>query len=474
MAEDLAKDLAACTRGLVVAPAGCGKTHLISEAVKHCNGRQLVLTHTHAGVKAIRDRMIRLKVPAEQYRISTIDSFALRYAAAFPTVSEWTNRRPEKEQWKQLRPAASKVLNMKFAEDVLRASYEGVFVDEYQDCTKGQHELVLQLASVLPCRVLGDPLQSVFWSVNKTEALSWRDVERCFPVVGELNYPHRWAKKNEALGKWLLTIREALLAGEVIDFRRAPGISVQECVSTQQFQLAACQNSIRLDGKIFALRKFRPQCWSLAGYLNNAFATFEDAECEELLKFTRKLDDIRGTERVQELAAFAENWLSRLPKKAVDAVVNSVLENLPSKARRPDLLRLFNAFVQVRDNDDFRKIALALDAYEVLNEQPVFKSREVWSGLRKAVSNYAPSIEKSLHQTAWQHRNVLRRVGRNPARRCLATPLLVKGLECDHTLILDASDFPDAESLYVCLTRASRSITVLARSSRIRAMRSAN
>ncbi len=145
MAEDLANNLAACTRGLVVAPAGCGKTHLISEAVKQCRGRQLVLTHTHAGVKAIRDRMIRLRVPADQYRISTIDSFALRYAAAFPTISDWTNRRPEKEQWKQLRPAASKVLNMKFAEEVLRASYQGIFVDEYQDCTKSQHELILQL-----------------------------------------------------------------------------------------------------------------------------------------------------------------------------------------------------------------------------------------------------------------------------------------------------------------------------------------
>ena len=145
MAEDLANNLAACTRGLVVAPAGCGKTHLISEAVKQCRGRQLVLTHTHAGVKAIRDRMIRLRVPADQYRISTIDSFALRYAAAFPTISDWTNRRQEKEQWKQLRPAASKVLNMKFAEEVLRASYQGIFVDEYQDCTKSQHELILQL-----------------------------------------------------------------------------------------------------------------------------------------------------------------------------------------------------------------------------------------------------------------------------------------------------------------------------------------
>ena len=50
MPNDSAKNFAGCDRGLVVAPAGCGKTHLIAEAVGHAKGKQLVLTHTHAGV----------------------------------------------------------------------------------------------------------------------------------------------------------------------------------------------------------------------------------------------------------------------------------------------------------------------------------------------------------------------------------------------------------------------------------------
>ncbi len=84
MTNPSGRDVADANLGLIVAPAGCGKTYLISEALKYCSRRQLVLTHTHAGVKAIRDRMDRLGVAPTKFRVSTLDAFALRYATAFP------------------------------------------------------------------------------------------------------------------------------------------------------------------------------------------------------------------------------------------------------------------------------------------------------------------------------------------------------------------------------------------------------
>jgi DNA helicase-2/ATP-dependent DNA helicase PcrA len=52
-------DLLAISRGTVTAPAGCGKTHLIAEALtRHGSGKPiLVLTHTNAGVVALRGRL---------------------------------------------------------------------------------------------------------------------------------------------------------------------------------------------------------------------------------------------------------------------------------------------------------------------------------------------------------------------------------------------------------------------------------
>jgi hypothetical protein len=39
-------------------------------------------------------------------------------------------------------------------------------VDEYQDCSLDQHELICLLSEILPCRILGDPLQGIFSFTN--------------------------------------------------------------------------------------------------------------------------------------------------------------------------------------------------------------------------------------------------------------------------------------------------------------------
>ena len=68
---------------------------------------------------------------------------------------------------------------------------------------------------------------------------------------------------------------------------------------------------------------------------------------------------------------------------------------------------------------------------------------------------------------------MLRHKGRNPARRSLATPLLVKGLEFDHVAILNGGEFSDTENFYVSLTRATRSVIVFAKCAKINATRGA-
>lgn len=51
-------------RGTITAPAGCGKTHLIAEALTNRAETKpiLVLTHTNAGVAALRERLERYGV----------------------------------------------------------------------------------------------------------------------------------------------------------------------------------------------------------------------------------------------------------------------------------------------------------------------------------------------------------------------------------------------------------------------------
>ena len=468
MASKLATDLAHTERGMVVAPAGCGKTHLISEAVSCSRGRQLILTHTHAGVKAIRERMVRLGVAPELYRVATIDAFALKYAAAFPSISGWTIREPEGKQWSALRPAALLACRAPAITDVLRSTYTGVFVDEYQDCTVGQHALVMQLSSLLPCRILGDPLQAIFRKINKAEALPWQIVRDNFVEVGSLDQPHRWLGRNDALGHWLLEVRRRLLAGESVDLYSAPGIELRLAEPSEPLQIATCFDLAKRSGSVVALCAWRQQCHRLSGRLNNAFHSVEDAQCEDLVEWGRKIESINSVERVGMLVDFARKWLTRLPGALVESVLKSVQERKSCRARRLDAVVLHTTLCQVRDDHKMTHVAAALDAFIGLAENPVYASREIWVGLRNAANQSGANPGVSLSDAIAADRERARRFGRGYARQCLATPLLVKGLEFDHVAILNSGDLDDAELVYVGLTRACRGVIVISPTPKLR------
>src|SRR5690606_11011338 len=163
MSEKLATKLSNCpNRGYVIAPAGYGKTHLIALAVRGAGGRQLILTHTFAGVNSIKTKMNILGVPASKYQIDTIASWSLRLCFAYPKTSGWKAEHPTGKQWNKLYECCSELLGKQFIRRVVAATYAGVYVDEYQDCSDLQHTLVCALAEFMPCRILGDPMQAIF------------------------------------------------------------------------------------------------------------------------------------------------------------------------------------------------------------------------------------------------------------------------------------------------------------------------
>lgn len=141
-------DLRAITRGTVTAPAGCGKTQLIAQtlAVHRESKPILVLTHTNAGVAALRGRLNRAEVPSNAYRLSTIDGWAMRLVSTFPGRSahdpEILKLAAPARDYPAIRDAAWKLLQTGHVSEVLKASYANLIVDEYQDCSVPQHYIV--------------------------------------------------------------------------------------------------------------------------------------------------------------------------------------------------------------------------------------------------------------------------------------------------------------------------------------------
>lgn len=121
-------DLLPLVNATVTAPAGCGKTELIADALRRHSGLKpiLVLTHTNAGVAALRGRLDKACVPSSAYRLSTIDGWAIRLISTFPSRSgldpEVLRISTPATDYPAIRVAASRLLSGQHVHDVLAAS----------------------------------------------------------------------------------------------------------------------------------------------------------------------------------------------------------------------------------------------------------------------------------------------------------------------------------------------------------------
>ncbi|MCK4765954.1 MAG: AAA family ATPase, partial [Candidatus Aminicenantes bacterium] len=303
--ETTPQELAKKDRAVVIAPAGCGKTELIARAVG-CNedGRQLILTHTHAGVKSLLDRLRKIGVPSKRFIIDTIAGFALKYAISFPGTSGIVEFPTSNQDWNEAYKGAAKIISFLWGEKILLSSYTGLYVDEYQDCTTSQHELILGIANSLPCRILGDPLQGIFDFGG--DIVDWN--KKNFPNFNRLpnlKTPWRWKNKNEALGNWLFKIRKHLNHGQQIDLRIDLPPGVRWCPQNPDNQWKACAKFFdEKNDSIVAMHKMPNKAHFFAKNLKGMFSSMEEMECKDLLKWSDKIENSTEIKRLSNIRQF--------------------------------------------------------------------------------------------------------------------------------------------------------------------------
>jgi hypothetical protein len=203
---------------LLVAPAGYGKTYTIIECLKHTTGCQLILTHTHAGVASIKEKIKNANISSAQYSIETISSFAQKYVNSFYTGTDIPDQEKSHNYHPFIIEKATILFKSNIIRSVLKATYSGLFVDEYQDCTKKQHEMILTLSESLKTHILGDPLQGIF---NFNGDLVDFEIDLLgFKKMPDLSIPYRWCQEgnNSALGDLLKETRGLLEQKKDIDF----------------------------------------------------------------------------------------------------------------------------------------------------------------------------------------------------------------------------------------------------------------
>lgn len=463
MASDEAAALAASKRGAMVAPAGCGKTHTIAAAVaKHCDGRQLVLTHTHAGVDALRAKLKNLGAPSNRVHVDTIAGWSLRLSAAFPKSSAVTVLKPKtQDEYLAIYKGTEALLRMRPHQEILRASYAGVFVDEYQDCSEDQHRVVLALRDLLPTRIVGDPLQGIF-NFKKQMTVTWsQHVDPEFDAVQGPVMPRRWEGKNEELGKWLMGVaRGKLEVGEELDLTNAPLDWVQ--VGDMGRVVGACHKAADRGGTVVAIPA-RQQGWhDFASKLRGRFSCVEPVDSKELYEAAGRIEGAEGCARAVAVMSFASKCMTKVGPELAPARAAFEKGTIPKTKKYPQQVA---ALLAVRDGCSLRSVALALECIRKVEGVVVYR-RELLFEMLRALRLWESGEAAGLEAAAWSARNMTRQRGRDCPTCAVGTTLLVKGLEFDHAIVLNADEM-NAQNLYVAMTRGSRSLTVVSKTRRV-------
>lgn len=457
-------DLTSVARGSVTAPAGCGKTQLIADTLAAHTGSKpiLVLTHTNAGVAALRARMVRAAIPNSAYRISTIDGFAMRLAGKFPLRSGLPAQSLELanpgQDYPAIREAAANLMQAGHINAPLRATYARLLVDEYQDCNAAQHRLIAWAAQTLPTCVLGDPMQAIF-GFGGNRLVNWQvDVEAQFPSVGMLQTPWRWRLAGtEELGQWLLNARALLQAGQPLDLQGAPAevqwVQLAAATAEEQRRAAArtrgrnAQDSVLIIGDAMNVRGR----YQLTSQTPGA-TVVERVDLVELIQFARAFDPL-GVNPLGQVVEFAASLMTGVGAAALLERVRVLQYGRP---RNPPT-QIEAAALAFAQGPSLGEASRLLQAFARQPGTHVYRPEVLHCCL--AAMQVAARGTCTLHAAALQARERQRHISRPVSRRSVGSTLLLKGLEADVAVVLEPQAMT-ATHLYVALTRGARQLVV--------------
>ncbi len=441
----------------LLAPAGYGKTEEIVRAVSISEGKQLILTHTNAGVASLKSRLRKFKVPNSKFSIDTIASWLLKYSAAYPKISGLTEVHPEQNEWQQVYTASMNLFHCKFIREIIQSTYSGVFIDEYQDCTLVQHNLVVRLADMLPVRILGDPLQGIFGFRDDDPLINWdSDVLPIFKPLPELQIPWRWINGNKELGNWLIKLRKSLLDDERMDLSTVSEIEWYEWSIEKEIEIG--YKTLKNKGSIVGIQMWPQDAHDSAKRLGGIYQSMEEMECKRLMYWVDQFDQNDGIPLVISVINFIyecmvqENYFSEVIKLLKEKDVDGLLS-----IDNRELGLAFNRLATVRDLSSI--VIIILDILK--NKQLKIYRRELLGEMKRSVQALSSEGYQNLHDAAWNIRYRTRVNGRKPEWKTISRTLLIKGLEFDHAIILDASKLQNKMHFYVAATRGSQSLAIL-------------
>ena len=453
-------------KSFLIAPAGFGKTHSIAEGATHASGKQLILTHTNAGVASIKEKVRRAGIRGNDCHIETITSYAQKYVHAFYHGTDIPEQDNSRVYYPFIIRKATELVQLRPIIDVIEATYTGLFVDEYQDCTMTQHRFICALAAILPTRIVGDHLQGIF-NFNDEQLVDLRSVTDMGDFLKNqhvLETPWRWQLVNQQLGESLKQIRACLEQSLPVDLnnhRQAievvvvnerelyiPGKSYYQQINkllSEKSLLVIHPNSTSVEPRLKLVKLF-----------GNRLTMLESIDDKDFYRLARIADNANETTAETIVKDLVTGVFSA---STVDAWFND--KGLKRKQKTEDI-QVSAPFVetiqQLKSTFTLVGLAKSLRQISQLPETKCFRL-ELFDSLCKAIED-ASSKGITVYQSMVARRNNVRQVGRKIFGRCIGTTLLTKGLEFDTVAVINTHQFNCPKHLYVALSRACKRLLI--------------
>ena len=489
--DEIIKNFISKEKSLIIAPAGYGKTHTITECVKAIpdTDRVLILTHTHAGIASIKNKMINEKVDNKKFNIETITSYAQKYVKSY-----CTDTLPDIEDsaiyWDFILEKVIDVFNSSHIKKVIGSTYKHLFVDEYQDCNKKQHSMILKLSEILPTHILGDPLQGII-DFNDDLVNFEEDVIPIFGEPLELTTPYRWIKSgNSDLGDYIKDVRPLLEQNYInndsqknnINLSLAPQSAIEYINTTidtsdRKFHqepfykrtLISKINSCEYNSLLVLVNKDM-QPYERAYFINNlglslSIKMLEAIDDKEFYKIAKQIDKIIEEINKQQLTNIHKNIRENLWERLFySSELNKWFNDLGVKPKRQpneilslELKLFYEEFLSNPNvNSIFKLLNFILKTIKIKPKRPSLIYTLI-SALNITDNNL------SAYKAMTLQRNKIRKIGRKVDDKCIGTTLLTKGLEFDAVIIVDAHKFRCPKNLYVAITRATKKLIIFSK-----------
>jgi DNA helicase-2/ATP-dependent DNA helicase PcrA len=361
----------------------------------------------------------------------------------------------------------TELMKLKPLKDVFSLSYNGIFVDEYQDCSLTQHNFIMELSQIAPIRIFGDPLQAIF-SFKKEHNVDFDKHVLPFFNKLELNVPHRWTEYNQNLGKWLSKIRPKLQTEKQLNSYDCPNDSViwhEENEFIKKLKIINDITNNNSDDEIVVIYPDpKKGLASVEEFVKRLprYILFEAHDNKNLLDYARKFDSLKNFDLCIAVCKFIKNTLNNISPISV-LLKRFEQEKFPA-SKKEEISALSKCF---REAMGCFEQSCKHSLIKLLNGIKIILGGRIWrrdlftpmlSAIQKAIEDNS-SIEEALIKI----REMNRIIGRKIPKKCITNNLLCKGLEFDYVIILDAHNIEKKEYLYVALSRARKKVIIIAK-----------